>query len=225
MLKLVKRVMPRRLKLFIGGLLAARWSVAEDRRLRSHDVRLTARHLEGCRLLPDRRALLACLPSGGVIAEVGVAEGLFSREILEVCRPTTLHLIDKWSAAKQGYDAAEYLKVLRAFGGPEHRDVVVIHRGVSWDEIGALPAHSLDWIYIDAGHSYADVTKDLAAALRAVKPDGYIAGHDYVRWSTPNGRFGVVEAVNELCLTHGFGLRYLTLEPDMHLSYAVQRLT
>lgn len=224
MLERVKRLMPRRLKLFIGGMLAARWSVAEDRRLRKRDVRLSDRHLEGCQLLTDRRALLACLPSGGIVAEVGVAEGLFSREILDVCRPKTLHLIDKWSAARKGYDAAEYLNILRAFGTPQYKDLVVVHRGNSWDEIEALPVHSLDWIYIDAGHSYADITKDLTAALRAVKPDGYIAGHDYVRWSSPNGRFGVVEAVNEFCLAHGFGIRYLTLEPDMHLSYAIQRL-
>lgn len=223
MLMLIKKLMPGSLKRRLGSVLAGRRSLAADRELNRLDRSLQQRHVDGCQVLANRSILLSRLPSDAVVAEVGVAEGHFSRQILEHARPRTLHLIDMWSAAKPGYDDAEYVKLRQFFGTPEFSGRVVFHRGMSWEEIAKLPEASLDWIYIDAGHTYADVRRDLAAAMRAIKPDGFIAGHDYVRWSSPNGRFGVVEAVNELCIDHGFVFRYLTLEPNMHLSYAVQR--
>lgn len=223
MLKRLKRLMPGSLKRRLGGVLAARRSLGADQALNRLDRRLQQRHVDGCQLLADRTVLLSRLPVGGVVAEVGVAEGRFSRQILEYARPQTLHLIDMWAAARPGYDDAEYVKLRQLFGAPEFTGRVIMHRGISWEEIAKLPEASLDWIYVDAGHTYEDVRRDLAAAMRAIKPDGFIAGHDYVRWSSPNGRFGVVEAVNELCLHEGFVFRYLTLEPNMHLSYAVQR--
>lgn len=223
MLRLLKRLMPGSLKRRLGGVLAARRSLAADQALNRLDRRLQQRHVDGCQLLANRTGLLSRLPAGGVVAEVGVAEGLFSRQILEYARPKTLHLIDMWSAARPGYDDAEYVKLRLFFSAPEFTGRVIMHRGISWEEIAKLPEGSLDWIYVDAGHIYEDVRRDLAAAMRAIKADGFIAGHDYVRWSSPNGRFGVVEAVNELCINDGFVFRYLTLESNMHLSYAVQR--
>jgi predicted O-methyltransferase YrrM len=51
---------------------------------------------------------------------------------------------------------------------------------------------SLDFVFIDAGHSYEEVKKDIQAWLPKVKKGGVLAGHDYSK-SFP----GVVKAVRE----------------------------
>jgi hypothetical protein len=44
--------------------------------------------------------------------------------------------------------------------------------------------HSLDFVFIDADHSYEGVKKDILAWLPKMKPDGILAGHDYA-WHEP----------------------------------------
>jgi glycosyl transferase family 25 len=53
---------------------------------------------------------------------------------------------------------------------------------------------SLDFVFIDANHSYEFVKQDIEAWLPKVKPGGYIGGHDY---SGSDGHKGVVKAVDE----------------------------
>ncbi len=45
---------------------------------------------------PHRRALLERLPKQTVGVEIGVWKGEFSADILRICRPSTLHLVDPW---------------------------------------------------------------------------------------------------------------------------------
>ena len=51
---------------------------------------------------------------------------------------------------------------------------------------------SLDFVFIDASHEYADVKDDIQAWIKKVKPGCYIGGHDYP------GAVGVRQAVEEL---------------------------
>ena len=46
--------------------------------------------------LTDRNSLIGSLPQGGVIAEIGVANGEFSEIILDRCKPKLLVLVDCW---------------------------------------------------------------------------------------------------------------------------------
>lgn len=52
---------------------------------------------------------------------------------------------------------------------------------------------SLDFVFIDADHSYAAVAADIDAWLPKVRKGGIIAGHDYCEWPG----FGVIQAVTE----------------------------
>jgi len=52
--------------------------------------------------------------------------------------------------------------------------------------------NSLDFVFIDAGHSYENVLADINAWLPKVKKGGVIAGHDYTNAD------GVRRAVNEI---------------------------
>ena len=192
--------------------------------LAGKSVALESRHIANLRVLTDRYRLLEEAPKHAVWAEVGVAEGGYSRFILDVCKPAKLHLIDLWSAQHERY--AESLSRVRATLKEEiESGIVEIHRGRSWEMLERLPDDYLDWAYVDAAHDYDSVRKDLTACSRKVKRDGVIAGHDYTRWAAnrPN-RVGVVEAVNEFCVTQNWEMIYLTNEPDRILSFAIRRM-
>ena len=53
---------------------------------------------------------------------------------------------------------------------------------------------SLDFVFIDADHTYAAVKDDIRCWLPKIKPGGVLAGHDYQSKSFP----GVTKAVNQL---------------------------
>ena len=120
MLTALKRMLPWHVKRRVGGWMALLRSQREHVRLAAHRRELDQRHLDGCLLINNRTNLLARLPKEGVVAEVGVAEGNFSRQILEVARPRTLHLIDTWSASRPGYDVDEYERIRTTFGTAEY---------------------------------------------------------------------------------------------------------
>ncbi|MBN8548860.1 MAG: class I SAM-dependent methyltransferase [Deltaproteobacteria bacterium] len=65
-------------------------------------------------------------------------------------------------------------------------------RAASLDAAARYPDESLDLVFLDAGHDYADVAADIRAWYPKVKVTGIIAGHDFSRcWP------GVIQAVTE----------------------------
>jgi hypothetical protein len=161
-------------------------------------------HVRRARLFENRVALLEMLPRGGVAAEMGCHKGNFSAHILDVTAPRKLHLID--------YEAAFLAAVRERYAKEIEAGVVEVHHGDTVATVDALPPGSLDWAYIDGDHSYRGAKRDLAAALRAVRPDGWIGLNDYVFFNPEDmNKYGVVEAVHEFCREHdweilGFGL-------------------
>jgi hypothetical protein len=143
----------------------------------------------------QRRRLLAQLPKDAVCAEIGTWRGDFAASILDSRRPRLLHLVDPWEyRTEEGYERAiyggrkgngqqmmdaVYERVLARFRGPIDGGQVLVHRSRSLDAAAAFDAESLDWVYIDADHSYEGVKNDLDAYFRTVKPGGFIAGDDY----------------------------------------------
>lgn len=63
-------------------------------------------------------------------------------------------------------------------------------RSLSYDASNFYEDQSLDFVFIDAGHAYSEVKKDITSWLPKVKIGGHIGGHDYVR-------VGVKRAVRE----------------------------
>ena len=224
MKSILKAIVPGFIKDPILLLRTIKGAETDHRRLNEKSVRLQEKHLKNLKVLPDRRSLLARMPKHGVVAEVGVAEGDFSEAILELCEPEKLHLIDAWELPSALYSGEAYQKVSTRFAEQIAMGTVVMQRGWSWEKIGQFSDGSLHWAYLDAGHNYESIKKDLAATLSKLKPGGIISGHDYVKWSCQTGRFGVVEAVNEFCIEHDFEMLYLTLEQNMHLSYAIRKI-
>ena len=167
--------------------------------------------------LTDRKTLIASLPHGGVYAEIGVAAGLFSNEILELCKPSLLVLIDCWehqSEAQCGQDPANH---------PQHiqdacyEDIV---KRFATEPVHAVRAYSgpasqlfsdgyFDWVYIDANHLQA--RQDAEVWWPKVKSGGYLMGHDY----TVAGDFITVKTdIDAWAADEGLTLQVAGLESD-----------
>ena len=156
--------------------------------------------------------LLAARGLNGVGAEVGVQEGLFSRYILTYWGGRKLLSIDAW----EYLPSDEYVDIanvsqnqqdllyqitcerLSVFG-----DRSQVIRSWSVEAAMQVPEASLDFVYLDAGHSYDAVMEDLKAWSPKVKPGGIISGHDYLDGNLPEGNFGVKRAVDEFFASCG----------------------
>jgi SAM-dependent methyltransferase len=172
-------------------------------------------HLRDCRVVPDRVELVkVCLPKRGVVAEVGTDNGTFAEIILKFSVPSELHVIDI-SLAKFRRDV---------FAQEIQAGTVRLHESDSVEALRRFPDGYFDWIYIDANHSYESVKRDIDEAKRAVKRGGLLVFNDYAFWSHREFMaYGVVQAVNELCLSENWDLLYLALHPEMYCDVALRR--
>ncbi|MXU64542.1 class I SAM-dependent methyltransferase [Oceanomicrobium pacificus] len=177
--------------------------------------------LEGARLLPTREELISLLPPDAVGAEIGVAFGDFTKRLLEIARPSELHLIDLWQGER--YSAGRESVERLAAKEPDGR--CRIHIGTSLEMLEKLPDRSLDWAYLDTDHTYATTAAELAILARKLKPDGILAGDDYSH-GNPGVAFeyGVRPAVNEFCLREGWKFIALTMEHDRFPSFALKKM-
>ncbi|MBF0269218.1 MAG: class I SAM-dependent methyltransferase [Alphaproteobacteria bacterium] len=169
----------------------------------------------------SRETLLGLLDKGKRFAEVGVAEGVFSQETLNRCQPENLLLVDPWICQEgddYAYDInnvdaarqeARFEAVCKKFEG---RNVEIL-RMSSLDAAALVADVSLDYIYIDANHSFEAVTEDINAWWPKLKPDGVLMGHDYANhFAAMQAGFGVVEAVNNFVLESGCAFIGITHE-------------
>ena len=158
----------------------------------------------------------------------------FSREILKVCEPSELWLIDLFGVAVgsgnvhggdfrlfRGSDLLHNARALQYF----HRNVFVS----VGDSAQRLEAHTtpFDFIYLDADHTYHAVCRDLNAAWSKLVPGGYLAGHDYslnelkVQDARHYAGFGVKQAVDEFCERRGVEICGLAL--DGYTSFLIRK--
>jgi len=198
---------------------------AEERRKikdKMKQTQLDMVHTEGCILLPDRKMMLDRMPKGARVAEIGVAFGDFSREILGRCCPSYLYLIDAWLSERyrEGLN-----KIEEEFAEQISSEKIVIKQGLSTDVLEDLEENSLDWVYIDTNHTYETTLQELELCHKIIAPDGRIAGHDFCTGNVINAvPYGVVEAVTEFCKDFKWQFEYLTVESRGHFSFCLRRL-
>lgn len=182
----------------------------------------------------SREDLLKVLPAGCVGAEIGVAEGYFTRHILRHTAPRRLYLVDCWRFQEEGTYVSDMNNVCQKKQDERYHDVlrehaqaiaagnVVVLRMFSAEAASRLERGSLDWLYLDANHTYDAVRADLELYVPAMKRDGIVCGHDYSNspWAARMD-FGVVEAVNDFARKHGFAIVALTKE--IYPSYMMMR--
>jgi len=171
--------------------------------------------LDEARLITNRLQMIKRLPSGQAVAEIGVDRGIFSRKILEHCKPRRLVLVDI-DLNRLDADNAEVL-------GRE--PVVEMVEGDSAQVLGSFDDESFGWIYIDADHSYGAVSRDIEAAAGKVARGGYLVFNDYTIWSPANmSNYGVARAVNEFLIANrSWSVAYFALQEAGYQDIALKR--
>ena len=176
----------------------------------------------------------AMLKPGMVGCEVGVFAGEFAESLVRL-QPKELTLIDCWfsedgmlfSGDVDGNNGVslsqEYLYGLVVSRFANNPSIKVL-RGWTWDILPTLADNSLDYIYVDADHSYEGMKRDLKLLQSKLKPEGLLMGHDYemnfakakIPW-----KFGVQQAVDEFCQETDYKL--IAKAMDGCVSFCLQR--
>lgn len=184
------------------------------------------KQLEGARILCSRYEALDRMPKGGRVAEIGVAYGDFSREILTRMQPEKFYAIDLFCESVGFWDegffkesgTTHYEWYAGRFSDYIRSGTLVMERGFSWDVMGGFPDRYFDYIYLDAAHDYASVEKDIKQIVKKIKYGGIIQFNDY----TFQENYGVVPAVNKMVKETGAKVLYYCLAPNGYADLAVQ---
>jgi hypothetical protein len=156
-----------------------------------------------------RSDLPSFLNKAGLInfgVEVGVQRGAFSTYLLTYWWGKRLYMIDAWRELSDYQDCANSNPFLQL----EHladvfrsvytfRDRAIIIRELSDRASELFKDNSLDFVFIDADHSYKGCLSDLKCWYPKVKSGGLLCGHDYMDSSlesTGHTDFGVKSAVD-----------------------------
>ena len=121
------------------------------------------------------------LPTKVFACEVGVFRGYFSKTLYDILNPEIIYLIDnsfdKFVSFKGNY---------------------ICCQGNSYEELEKIPDEFLSFIYIDAGHSYEDIKRDIKQAHKKIIHHGIIQFNDYCNYDCiTDKKYGVLKAVNE----------------------------
>lgn len=164
--------------------------------------------LNGCILVASRFELVSHLGSGAIV-EVGTQSGNFARHILDVAEPQSLDVID--------LDLSRLRPDVRAHPS------VRAHQGNSSDVLRKMPDAAFDWIYVDADHSFNGVKRDAEAAMRKVKPGGFLVFNDFAHADPFIGRYGVHSAVADFMVRYHWPMKFMAYEINGLYDVALQR--
>lgn len=189
----------------------------------SNKFALENKHLDGAVLIASRDVLLELIAKDGIAAELGVASGDYTSKIIKIAKPKKLHLVDAWHSER--YNENLFNDVKDRFKSDISSGKIEVHRNLSTLAVTNFPDDYFDWIYIDTSHSYEGTKAELELYASKVKNDGIIAGHDYTmgNWESQL-RYGVMEAVHEFCVEHGWRIKYLTMDLSENQSFAIVKL-
>jgi hypothetical protein len=147
--------------------------------------------------------LLDATPEGGTLVELGCYKGkstsFIGVEIHKRKRDINFFAVDSFQGATNSTDVNE----IKAYEGISEIEESYTYnvslignkiktiKALSHDSANLFKDGSVDCLFIDAGHSYEAVKKDIKAWLPKMKHNGIMAGHDFHAWE------GVNKAVTE----------------------------
>lgn len=140
------------------------------------------------------RDLIAVLPSGITMIEVGCFAGESTKMFLDSGKVKALFAVDAWQNGLDTTDAATVkydLAVVEKWFDERlaFYSNVVKKKGDSLSLAAGFADSSVDFIYLDSCHEYEHVMKEISAYFPKVKFGGFIGGHDYGTY------LGVTQAV------------------------------
>lgn len=230
--KLYNLFVPKAIRTHIYQANVRHFEECEVARVRAAELALPAAELSAVyianlQILTDRHALLHALPKHAIVGEVGVRCGEFSDTIWSITCPQRLHLLGGWSTITTDAESSARQRALveLKFRAEMAAGQVIVQPGPPLAELDRASAGYFDWLYLDAGYSFTEVSALLERCQRTVKPTGIIAGGNYAAgFVMHRARYGVIEAVNTFCKQQGWELLYLTNECHRQLSYAIRKM-
>ena len=117
------------------------------------------------------------LPRGGIGIELGVAEGVFSQQILETGVLAHLYSVDMYEGDR-GHDVAQYARAFRRLS--DHYQNSSLLRMRFEDAINLFEDEFFDFVYIDGyAHTGQENGSTIDQWYPKVKKGGVLSGHDY----------------------------------------------
>lgn len=171
--------------------------------------------LANAKVLSSREISLPCVKKlfhgrPIIAAELGVAYGDFSQKILDELQPEKFYGIDYFNKDNPyisfwgRHDFEETGMTHEEFYRSRFKEEIAagkmdVRSGFSWDCLNQFDDDYFDYIYIDAGHDYESVKKDIEVCLKKTKSGGFLQFNDYTVFDPFGmGFYGIVPAVNEL---------------------------
>jgi len=165
--------------------------------------------------IPNRNNIGEALKELGLTGngiEIGVAEGKFSKIIIDNFPLKKIFLLDLWKElpsaeyedatnSKQEIQDKRYNMVLEI--AKPCGDKVTVIRKDSRLAPSDFEDNYFDFIYIDANHKYEYVKADLNNWYPKLRPGGFFSGHDYLNKRNRMGLCEVRKAVDEFCVHIG----------------------
>jgi hypothetical protein len=141
--------------------------------------------------------VLEQFPAGGTWVELGSWTGRSAAycvvELINRDKLGPFYCVDTWKGeAAIAYDPAtvqDLEKIFRQNLKPVVKEIKMLSM-ISWDAAEQFLDDSVDFCYVDAGHSYEAVTNDLTAWWPKLRPGSMFGGDDYTK-----GYPGVQQAV------------------------------
>lgn len=118
-------------------------------------------------------------------AEIGVLYGEYSKTLCEQITGLKLYCIDTWETYPDLPEGKSHNFQERMRRGYNHaKDLLKDYnckfiKKFSMDAVNQFERNSLDFVYIDANHSFDYVMKDIIEWTKIVKPGGIVSGHDF----------------------------------------------
>lgn len=126
-------------------------------------------------------------PVGGVWVELGSWMGRSAAycvvELIQRNKLGPFYCVDTWDggAEHQGWRELENLEQTFHDNIQPIRDHVTAIKSQSWQAADRFQDGSVDFCYVDAGHTYDCVYKDLQAWWPKIRPGSYFGGDDYTK--------------------------------------------
>lgn len=159
-------------------------------------------------------------------AEIGVAEGKFSIVLCQSIPSLQLLAVDLWDKYYRGDNPRIAIKdramqdwaLDQAHEKLDPFDVQFI-REPSIKAAEQVEDGSLDFVYIDANHSFDFIMQDLIVWSNKVRPGGIVSGHDAYRFRGA----GVVDAVSVYTHVHQIHEWFVCDEREISFFWANER--
>jgi len=138
-------------------------------------------------------------------AEIGVDVGGNSAHLLDTIPGLKLLSVDSWTrySGARRHRQREFdnkYNIAKEKLAPYPNCTII--KGFSVDVAKTIPDESLDFVFIDGGHGFQNVTNDIAEWSVKVRKGGIVSGHDYTL-HIPGQVCHVVHAVKGWTVSYG----------------------